>query len=207
MVITEINKSKSIKDMQGLIFIDCWEMPSLINFYQQLEQKIEFNQYTSMVVANYELALDSKDQIQCNTLEMYKHSNQELMLLPMLYEFGHRETSTWLQSKFKSHSVLLLTTESLQHHIETVVPHVTDWLVVGGTWQSCTHSRPIGFANLQKLPYNFYITDWSMYNIIGEFDNPDAIVNTATSKQFEKDSYTWIDQGNNLYRLQHNDPR
>ena len=46
-----------------------------------------------------------------------------------------------------------------------------------------------------------------MYNIIGEFDNPDAIVNTATSKQFEKDSYTWIDQGNNLYRLQHNDPR
>lgn len=202
MVITEINKSKSIKDIQGLIFIDCWEMPSLINFYQQLEQKIEFDQYTSMVVANYELVLDSKDQIQRNTLEMYKHSNRELMLLPMLYEFGYRKTSSWLQSKFKSHSVLLLTTESLQHHIETVVPHVTDWLVVGGTWQSCTHNRPIGFASLKKMPYNFYITDWSMYNITGEFDDPNAVVNTATSKQFEKDSHTWIDQGNNLYRLQ-----
>jgi len=201
MVIPESGVSKSVDDMQGLIFIDCWEMPSLANFYKGLDQHIDFDQYTSIAVANYELVLDSTDQCQYNTLEMYK-DNQELMLLPMLYEFGKRQTSKWLQTKFKSHSVLILTTDALQYHVTTVVPHITDWLVIGGTWKSCTHSRPMGFANLQKLPYNFYITDWSMYNIIGKFDDPGAMVNTATSKQLEKDSHTWVDQGNNLYRLQ-----
>jgi hypothetical protein len=193
MITASIGANKTINNLKGLVCIDCWEEKDLLSYYQLLEQRIDFEQFDSIIVANYELLLDSStDLSQHNVLETYSWSTYTPeMLLPIMKEARSRKTSNWLKTKFTTNSFLILTPESMKYHVSTTVPHITDWLVIGGSWGMCTHARPLGFNSLKTLPYNFYITDWSMY-----FDGK-----TFTKKDIQTDRLTWIDQGNSLYKL------
>ena len=193
MIITSTDINRTITDLKGLVCIDCWEEKELLSYYQILDQHINFKQFDSIIVANYELLLDSStDLSQYNTLELYSWDTYTPnMLLPIMKESRNRTTSNWLKTKFTTNSFLILTSESMEHHVSTSVPHVTDWLVIGGSWGDCTHHRPLSFNSMKTLPYNFYITDWSMYS-----DSK-----TFTKKDIQNDQLTWIDQGNSLYKL------
>lgn len=153
-------------DIKGILCIDCWEDENLQYFYKNLENKICFSEIDSICVASYELLLDSNDLSQKNLLELYSWSCFDpSMLLPVMKESRFRTTSKWLQSKFSSHSILLLDMYSLEKHIKTSVPHIENWLVIGGGYRGCIHSRPVSLPTIRKLPYNFFITTWSVYNI------------------------------------------
>jgi len=193
MITASISANKTINDLKGLVCIDCWEKKDLLSYYQLLEQRIDFKQFDSIIVANYELLLDSStDLSQHNVLEVYSWSTYTPeMLLPIMKEARSRKTSNWLKTKFTTNSFLILTPQGMKYHVSTSVPHITDWLVIGGGWGMCTHNRPLSFDSLKTLPYNFYITDWSMYS-----DGK-----TFTKKDIQNDRLTWIDQGNSLYKL------
>ena len=196
MIVTSTGINKTVKDLKGLICIDCWEEKDQLSYYQTLDQQIDFKQFDSIIVANYELLLDSKNDLsQYNVLEVYSWENYTPeMLLPIMKESRNRVTSNWLKTKFTSNSFLILTPEGMKHHVATSVPHITDWLVIGGSWGACTHSghRPLNFNSMKTLPYNFYITDWSIYS------NSEII----TKKDIQQDRLVWVEQGNSLYRLQ-----
>lgn len=188
--------NKTLNDLKGIVCIDCWELDDLTDYYKRLEEKLDFDQFDSIAVANYELRLDSSDLCQYNILEVYSwETYTPNMLLPVMKESRNKTTSNWLKTKFSTNSFLILDPESMQHHVATSVPHVTDWLVIGGSWGACTHFRPLSFKSMLKLPYNFYITDWSLY----DSSKPDY---RMTKEQIDKDTFNWVDQGNSLYRLQ-----
>jgi hypothetical protein len=196
MIIDTAEPGQNLSSIRGLLVIDCWERPELGAFYQRLQDHVDPTQFDSIMVANYELALDSTDLCQHNTLEVYSwETYTPNMLLPMVKESRSRKTSTWLQSTFSTNSFLILDADSLIHHCTTAVPHITDWLVIGGNWQVCMHGRPLGFHKLKTLPYNFYVT-------------PNGVYNTKKSNwlgdvnDLHNDQLTWIDQGNHLYKLQ-----
>jgi hypothetical protein len=196
MIIDAAEPGQTLSSIRGLIVIDCWERPELDSFYQCLQDHVDITQFDSIMVANYELALDSKALCQHNTLEVYSWETYTPgMLLPMLKESGSRKTSAWLQSMFSSNSFLILDEYSLVHHCTTAVPHIKDWLVIGGSWQVCIHGRPLGFYKLKTLPYNFYVIPAGLYNTkkLNWLGNVDDLHN---------DQLTWIDQGNHLYKLQ-----
>jgi hypothetical protein len=183
----------NIEDLKGLLIIDFWEGPPQDNWIDRNKHKINFDQFDSIVVANYALLLDGNDIIQRNLLVDYCWTTfTPKMLLPVLEFSNHLKTHPWLQSHLNDKSFLILTPESMQYHVESVVPHVTDWLVVGSSWGMCTHRRPLGFISLTRMPYNFYITDWSM---IGDDVKPDSI------EHIEKDNLIWVDYTNNLFQL------
>lgn len=189
MLINTPDNQISIDDINGLICIDCWEIDSLKPYYQNLENNINFSRFDSIIVANYELALDSLNDIsQYNTLEEYSWTNYNSeILLSMISEARERKTSQILQKHFKKHAFVILTINGLVHHIENVVPHINNWLIIGGTWGMCTNTRPINFTKLAALPYNFYITNWSMYS--------ESIVDLS------KDIHIWENCNNGLYKL------
>jgi hypothetical protein len=187
----------NIEDLKGLLIIDFWEDPPQDNWIDRNKHKINFDQFDSIVVANYGLLLDGNDIIQHNLLVDYCWTNfVPEMLLPMLEFAKDKKTHPWLQSHLNAKSFLILTPESMQHHVESMVPHVTDWLVVGGSWKICTHQRQLGFYFLTRMPYNFYITDWTM---LGDQVKPGSI------EHIEKDDLIWVDYTNNLFQLKRNE--
>jgi len=193
VIISSTGANKTIDEIKGLVCIDCWEQEELSSYYQMLDQRLDFDQFDSIIVANYELLLDSsKDLSQYNILEVYSWDKYTPdMLLPIMKESRQRTTSNWLKTKFTTNSFLILTQEGMKHHVSTSVPHINDWLVIGGGWGQCAHNRPLALNSMQTLPYNFYITDWSMY----------SLTNTFTKKDIDKDRLSWVDQGNSLYKL------
>jgi hypothetical protein len=64
---------------------------------------------------------------------------------------------------------------------------MTNWLVVGHTWQMCTHEHALGLQSLTSITkrhpvLNFYATDYSFCKMTE---------NTATLEDFEQDSMNW----------------
>jgi hypothetical protein len=182
-----------MNNIKGVICIDCWEDERLENFYQQLSTHIDFAQFDSIVLANYELLLDGNDIAQHNTIIAYSHTNEvPEIILPLVRESRIRQTSRYIPNSDKS--FVLLTPEGFRHHVERCVPHIQDWLVIGGSWGACTHSRPLSFKSMLQLPYNFYISDWSMY----DFHSPSGCIK---KQYFENDTFKWVKQDNDLYKL------
>ena len=180
----------------GVVCIDIWEgqyAPSQA-WLHNIDKHIDFSQFSSIIAANYELALDScNDLCQYNTLEVYSWTDYcPDMLLPMVKEARQKRTNLWLKDKFSSNSFLILDPQSMVNHVNTCVPHITDWFVIGVAWQKCSHFRPLSLTSMQYLPYNFFVAPWSMY----------STSHTLGAKDFETDSLTWIDHGNDLYQLQ-----
>ena len=180
----------------GVVCIDIWEGQSGPSqpWLHNIDKHIDFSQFSSIIAANYELALDScNDLCQYNTLEVYSWTNYcPDMLLPIVKEARQKRTNSWLKDKFSSNSFLILNPQSMVNHVNTCVPHITDWFVIGVEWQICTHSRPLSLSSMQYLPYNFFVAPWSMH----------SAGHTLEIKDFEIDSLTWIDHGNDLYQLQ-----
>jgi hypothetical protein len=183
----------NIRDIKGLICIDCWDDPDLEEYYQKLNTILDFEQFDSIIVASYEIQLDITDISLSNTLKEYSHCNYTPeVLLPIVKETRHRTTSNYVRRYFKEHSFLLLDTVSFVHHTTNCVPHINDWLVIGGGWGMCIHGRPMGFYNLSKINYNFYTGDHLIHR---------RKLGTLNRQMVEEDDLIWIDCSNGLYQL------
>lgn len=193
MIVSSVNQSHEIR---GILAIDCWEQPDLNGFYETIDKKINFSDIDSLIVASFETALDLSDLSQYNTIEQYSwHEFNPEVLLPLIKETRMRRTSSWLRSKFSKNTFMLLDMKSFIYHINTCVPHIKDWLVIGGAWEACTHCRPISFYGLKGIKNkNFFIADWSIYT---RFQDLTGII---SRHHVEKDKLDWNDAGR-LYQL------
>ena len=116
------------------------------------------------------------------------------MLKGITREARGKSTANWIRESFKTQAFLILEPECLDYHINYLVPHAQDWLIVGGSWNACLRSRSICIDSLKKLPYNFYITPWSIYD-----ENSSDF--SITVEQINSDPAGWINLDNTLYQL------
>jgi len=182
-------------DIKGIIAIDCWQQPSLDKFYANLDKLIDWLKIDSLIVANYEIALDISDKSLYNTLESYSwHDYDPDILLPIIKESRTRKTSNWMLSKMTQNAFCLLDMYSVRKHMDMCVPHIQDWLIVGGSWQACTHSRPVNVYELSKLKKNFYVSTWSVY----DDSQTDCKVST---EQIKNDTLCWEPAENGYFLL------
>jgi len=188
------NNPMSIEDIHGLLIIDWWQdVDSNTAWSQQAKSELDKLHHHSVIVSNFEITPDLDDPCQFNTIEQYGwHDYQPVILSPLLKECGRRSTNRYVKDRFKSKSFQLNDISSIKLHLKLAgMLNIKNWLIVGGSWGSCIHNRPVGFLNLLNLECNFFITDWSIYR-------RDFIF---TRDCIEKDTLNWIDHGNNLYQL------
>jgi len=182
-----------VSDIKGLVIIDLWkDIPIIDEWAARNNEKLNLDAFQSVIVANYELKLDSDDICQHNVLQHYSWTNfTPNILLSMVKYCRSCRTHPWIQNQLTDRSFLILEPEDMKHHVQNIAPHIQDWLVIGWCWRECTHTRPIGFYNMRFMPYNFYVTNWSMVGV-----GPDSV------EHLQKDRLRWIDYGNNLFQLE-----
>jgi hypothetical protein len=196
-MLTDLYKN-DIPFIRGVIFLDAWDEDFLDQWMQQVNIKLENYYVDSIIAANYQVALDVRyDTSLRNTISEYSLNNyQPDFLLPLMKETGNKEVHRDIEDiHFGNHSFMLLTPDSIKYHMNNMVPHIRDWLVIGGAWGACTHCRPFNFFHMGNIPdRRFYIADWSMYaqqgrpsfNLIEELTN---------------DRLTWSSTNSELYQL------
>ena len=91
-------------------------------------------------------------------------------------------------------SIFLITHEDFVYHTNVHLKgQYKNWLVVGQTWQMCTHDHALGLNHLSRLPgMSFYATDFGFCKEHG---------GTAGYEDFVNDSLDWEHIENFGYRL------
>lgn len=123
-----------------------------------------------------------------NTLKVCNYNDNHPIIRNLLENSDNEKTSTLISKYvFDQHTVNIINdydfvwfcTEYLSYQIQ-------HWLVVGHTWQMCTHSHVLGLPRLAELSaiynLNFYATDYSFCTMTEQ---------PATLTDFEQDSLNW----------------
>lgn len=184
-----------INDINGLLIIDWWEeTDSNKDWAVAIKSNLNKLKFETVVVSNYEIQLSLEDPCQLNTVTQYGwYDYQPKILSPLLKECRpHRISNPYIVQNYSVNGFVILDIESLLLHFEKLNISLKNWLVVGGLWQGCAHNRPIGLKNLIQLPFNFFVTTWSIYKVDNRFLTPD---------DFSKDNLPWTHVGNDLYKL------
>jgi hypothetical protein len=197
MIIGQALHPVEVKDIHGLVCIDVWAPGKFFNT-TLWDSNLNFDNIDSIIAANYELTLDRKFDLSThNVLRKYFEIENNIdMILPLIKDtistVEHRTAHSWLLNKFSSNSFRLLTAETMHTHVQALVPHIKNWLFLGGHWLRCTHTRPLSFPAIMPLPYNFYVATWSI-------QNQEKLI---TVDDLEKDKIVkYIDHGNGLYQI------
>jgi hypothetical protein len=187
----------------GLICIDIWETDFYntqypIEYYQWIDQlliQLQQFKFDSIINAGYNTRLDYNDPSIYNTLIMYNwHKFDQEVMLELIKNCNNFVMSSTIQKKlFGSNSFALYSVNSFLKHVNNVVPHIKNWLVVGNTWQICTHCRDLGLINLSKIKdLNFYGADWGFIKL----DNQHC-----TEDDFKQDRLNWKKIDEHFYKL------
>ena len=158
-------------------------------------------------MSNYQSPLDNSDNSLNNTYDLY-HDNDESIINSIFVRYAIRPehslpihyTSAWLKTKLHNDlSFAILKPDHFVKHVNSQVPGLNKWLVIGGLWQVCAHRRPLGFKNLVDLPFDFYIAPWSMYKKdedLQQHHNELSEIEILNDPNFE-----WAKVGSEMYKL------
>jgi hypothetical protein len=209
-MIVSSNTTRPLID--GIIFIDCWEpevdqRKELMNeFYYQLFDNLNIYKFKCLVNSPSRLSLSNmlNDPSVVNTLQRYSwdlpfrseyynyiHNQLDSRIITSLISNsnGDMATSTFIKNRFldNSRSICLFNTNDFAYHLEnTSNNRCRNWLVVGQSWQLCTHDHGMGLNALEKLSavtnMNFYATNWGFCKLNG---------NITAYEDFKTDSFDW----------------
>jgi hypothetical protein len=201
----------TLDDIQCILCIDCWAADGIEDaFYSKIDQYIDFSKIHHIIVANYQSTLRNTDNSLTNTYNLYNwdKGTQDIEIIHSVFvdytpadtkKQPRHDTSKWLESKLHNdHSYRLLQPHHFIKHVNDMVPNLTNWLVIGGNWKICAHNRPLGFKNLVDMPLNFFIANWSIYDI----NNDKGRHIELTDEMIETDSECiWEKAGTEIYKL------
>jgi hypothetical protein len=193
-----VSTSNNIPTIDGLILIDCWEptvdvKKYLHRFYIKLLDVLSPFNFSSIVNASTGCQLDSTVPTQANVMEIYnwryknstiqttKQDNQ--VIVNLIKHAGNNQTSSILNKCLldNAHSFMINEVSDFEYHCHK---HLNDccknWLVVGQTWQMCTHQNAMSLKSLQNLNhknFNFYTIDSGFCKIDGSWVNHEDYAN------------------------------
>jgi hypothetical protein len=195
--------SEDIPNIQGLILLDCWE-PQVHDhffkdkFYINLIEKLKDQYFEYIVNSASGLQIDLNDAAMSNTFKVCDYSDNHSIMRNLSEHAGNEKTSTLISKYlFKRPVINIINIHDFAWFSTNYLPpQIKNWLVVGHTWQMCTHSHALGLARLARLteiyPLNFYATDYSFCTMTEH---------TATLSDFEQDSLNWRQIQNFGYQL------
>lgn len=186
--------SKDIPEIQGLILLDCWE-PQVRDhffkdkFYINLIEKIAHQKFQYIVNSANRFQIDLSDPTIANTIEVCGYRDDHPIMRNLLEYSGDEKTSVLITRYLLTHSPTIYISNTVdfvwfcKHYLSN---KIENWLVVGHTWQMCTHSHGLGLPTLANVAknhdLNFYATDYSFCTMTEQ---------TATLQDFERDSLRW----------------
>jgi hypothetical protein len=188
----------------GLICIDLWEEtpgqtptpPEYHRWLNNLPNRLSDFNFSSIINASYDTKIDYNDPSIYNTLVAYNwHDFDPQVMLELIKNCNNYTMSKSMQTQvFGNQTFALYSIQSFKKHVDKLVPHVKDWLVIGNTWNICTHHRDLGLVNLSRLnEFNFYALDWGFRKINNQ---------TLCDKDFEDDCFVkWEKINQHMYRL------
>jgi hypothetical protein len=191
-MIKEFGAKKPV--IHGLLLLDCWE-PQVYEhlfkdkFYIDIIEKIKSTQYTWIVNSASRLQIELNDVAMTNTIKLCQYQDDHPIIKNLLQQAGTEKTSTLISKYlFNKHTVNIINeNDFVWFCIDYLKNQMTNWLVIGHTWQMCTHTHALGLHYLAGITkrhplLNFYATDYSFCKLTG---------NTATLEDFEQDSMNW----------------
>ena len=184
-----------VGSIQGWILIDCWE-PAGSGQLETDESKQEksrcqhqlfdhmikmhdFFQVRSVINAAYNNRLvydgenSTSDLSILNSFKRYSwdnHTENNTIINNLVkYSRGRNDSTKRLTQTIMNndHSYMLLDANDFVWHWEHCLDcSINHWLVLGQSWQICTHKRPMGFCRMREIArdtgINFYTTDWAI---------------------------------------------
>jgi hypothetical protein len=190
MILEHSTKKPAI---HGLLLLDCWE-PQVRGhffkdkFYINLIENLEVDKFRYIVNSASRLKIELNDPVMANTIKVCNYRDDHLIIRNLLANSGDEKSSTLLSRYvFNQNTVNVINFEDFvwfcTKYLSNKIQH---WLVVGHTWQMCTHEHALGLPKLADLSashnLNFYATDHSFCTLTEQ---------TATLKDFEQDSMNW----------------
>jgi hypothetical protein len=185
--------SKDVPDIRGLILLDCWEPQVRDHFFKDkyyinLIEKLQHQHFECMVSSVSRLKVDLSDTSMVNTMKICNYRDDHPLMRNLLQHSGNEKISTLLSKYLFNEQVINVFNidDFTWLNNDYLLGQVKNWLVVGHTWQMCTHSHVLGLPALSKLSktqsLNFYATDYSFCTMTEQ---------TATLLDFEQDSLEW----------------
>ena len=183
-----------LPDIKGLILLDCWETQVYEHlfkdkFYINLIEKIANKNFKYIVNSVTKLQIDLSDPIMANTMKVCQYRDDHPVMRNLLQQAGNEKTSNLLMKYLISQATAInISNEAdfVWFAEDYLSNQIQNWLVVGHTWQMCTHSHSLGLPILAQIAktygLNFYATDYSFCTMTEQ---------TATLKDFEQDSLKW----------------
>lgn len=196
--------SKTIPKIQGLILLDCWEPQVKSHFFKDkyyinLIEKLKHSKFSYIINSATGLKIDLADPTIANTIKVCEYRDDHPIMRNLLQYSGDEKTSVLITRYLLSHSPTIAISNTVdfvwfcKHYLSS---QIQNWLVVGHTWQMCTHSHGLDLPTLanfaKKHDLNFYATDYSFCTMTEQ---------TATQQDFEQDSLNWCLIENFGYQL------
>lgn len=217
--------SSCIPEIHGLILLDCWKPPVhkffTEKFYVNLIEQLQKYNFKCIVNSPSNTRFNQDDTSLVNTLKIYSQprrntnglllseTNDDLRryriitnIFKSFTDTAVTETTSTLIKKYlldNDASVFLTTYEDLFYHATVWLEGACkNWVVVGQTWQMCTHDHALGLNHLIQVPgLSFYATDFGFCKKDG---------GTANYNDFASDSLEWEHIENFGYRLKPGPP-
>jgi hypothetical protein len=193
-------------EIQGFILIDCVDShrEEDAEFYKHVVKIIEkFGTSTSPIInaaTGLQMDFDNDRSIR-NTMLLYSdHSELHRMMRRGLENNqGELTTANSLKPRMDNEYCFAFAThnEFFYHVVKHLENKITNWLILGRTWNMCVHDNAIGLRHLHKfapgLGLNFYVMD-------GGFQKAD--LSTVTRADIHNDcSLKWTETKYSMYRL------
>ena len=185
--------SKNKPDINGLILLDCWEPQVRDHFFKDkyyinLIEKLKDQHFKIVINSASRLQIDLTDPAMVNTLEICQYRDDHPIMHNLLQQSGPEKPSTLLSRYLSNEKIIHIVNDLdfIWFATKYLNYQVHNWLVVGLTWQMCTHEHALGLDNLSQITkeynLNFYATDYSFCTMTEQ---------TAGLKDFEQDSLDW----------------
>jgi len=214
------SQSLTVPEIHGLILLDCWEPPAhkffTEIFYVNLIDRLKKYHFKCVVNSPSNTRFDQDDPSLANALQIYGQPRlgvDGLALLDTDADFRRYRVMTSIFKSFTNNavteatsalikkyllktnpSIFLITHEDFVYHTNVHLKgQYKNWLVVGQSWQMCTHEHSLGLKYLSQLPgMSFYATDFGFCKQGG---------GTAGHEDFTSDSTQWEYIENFGYKL------
>jgi len=193
-------------EIQGFILIDC------VDSYR--DEDAEFYKHVLKIIEKF--GTETSPIINAATgLQMDFDNNRSIRNTVLLYS-DHTELHRMMRRGLEQHQGTLTTPDSLKlrmnneycfafihlgeffYHVGNHLKNkITNWLILGRTWNMCVHDNSIGLRNLHKFARRFGL---NFYAIDGGFQKSD--LTTVTRADFDNDySFKWNETNNSMYKL------
>ena len=192
--------------IQGFILIDCvlseGRPPDDIFYENVLEIIKKFGTDTSPIInAATGLRLDFDDRSIRNTMALYSNDSElhRMMRRGLEQNQGDLRTPNSLRLRMDNEYCFAFTnTSDLFYHVRNHLQNkITNWLILGRTWNLCVHENSIGLRWLCKFAPGFGL---NFYAIDGGFQKSD--LSYVTRADIHNDySLDWIETKDSMYKL------